>query len=822
VSGDPRQARGRREAAPAPGAHAAGREAPSEGAGARPAARVQHSGFAAAIEAVRAPLAFASEHADALARAPTLGASVLAALARAAELAIPPEARRRLEQARALVTADAGAEAFGRVARLLAPLLEPDWPARALAQPAERLPGVGPKLAALLARRGIRTLEDLLFFLPRAYEDRRRVAPIETLEVGHPACFEGRVVRAGVVPLSRGRRFFQAVVADGTGAVQLKWFRGIPQFEKRIVPGARVLVAGDVRRYRFSKELHHPDVEVLSDATSVESLARIVPLYAGIEGIAPRTLRRIAQSAAAACSDLAEELLPEGFARELGLPGVGEALRQVHAPTPALDPEELRARRTRYHRRLAAEELFALCVGLERLRERRAERASKPLDPDHPDVARALASLPFELTADQRRAWAEIAGDLRRGQPMSRLLVGDVGTGKTVLAFLACVAARASGGLAAVLAPTEILAEQHLRTFRALAKPLGLRVALVTGSTPPAERRSAERLLRLREVAILLGTHALLADDAPLPELRLVVIDEQHRFGVVQRQALERRGEAPHALVMTATPIPRTLALTVFGDLDQSVLRELPRGRRPVTTRVVPRSAGRAVLAELQRTIARGEQAFVVYPLVEESEKQDLLDATRGFERLRAHLPGRRVALVHGRLDPAERQQVMERFARGEIDVLVATTVIEVGVDVPNATLLVVQHAERFGLAQLHQLRGRVGRGSAPGRAILIGEPTSEDASRRLAILEGSASGFDIAEEDLRIRGPGQWLGTRQTGFLAELRLADLVRDADLVARAREAAQRLVRHDPALVRHPELRSAIERRWGERLGFAHVA
>ncbi len=780
------------------------------------------SGYAESIEAVRAPLSFAGEHGDALTRAPTLVDSVRAALVRAAALAIPPEFRRRFEQAGELLAADAGQETLARVAGLLSPLLEPDWPARALAQPTERLAGVGPKLAALLARRGIATLEDLLFFLPRAYEDRRRIAAIETLEVGHPACFEGRVVRASVVPLGRGRRFFQAVVADGTGAVALKWFRGIAQFEQRIVPGARVLVAGDVRRYRFTKELHHPDVEVLSDEIPVESLPRIVPVYAGIEGIAPRTLRRIAQAAAEVCSDLVEELLPESFARELGLPGVGESLRQVHTPTSALDPEELRVRRTRYHRRLAAEELFALCVGLERVRERRAERPSKPLDPDHADVAKALASLPFELTADQRRAWGEIAGDLRRPHPMSRLLVGDVGTGKTVLAFLACAAARASGGLGVVLAPTEILAEQHLRTFRALAQPLGLRVALVTGSTSPAERRSVERLLRLRELAILLGTHALLADDAPLPDLRLVVIDEQHRFGVAQRQALERRGEAPHALVMTATPIPRTLALTVFGDLDQSVLRELPCGRSPVTTRVVPRSAGRQVLLELQRTVARGEQAFVVYPLVEESEKQDLVDATRGFERLCAHLPGRRVALVHGRLDARERQQAMERFARAEIDVLVATTVIEVGVDVPNATLLVVQHAERFGLAQLHQLRGRVGRGSAPGRAILIGEPTTEDASRRLAILEGSASGFDIAEEDLRIRGPGEWLGTRQAGFLSELRLADLVRDADLVVRAREAAQRLVQHDPGLTRHPKLRVAIERRWGKRLGYAHVA
>jgi ATP-dependent DNA helicase RecG len=501
---------------------------------------------------------------------------------------------------------------------------------------------------------------------------------------------------------------------------------------------------------------------------------------------------------------------------------VGESLRRVHEPVPALDPDELRTRRTRYHARLAAEELFLLQVGLELVRARRAERKVEPLAVDHPDVARALASLPFRLTADQQRAWAEIAADLRRPRPMSRLLVGDVGTGKTVLAFLAAVAARASGGCAAVLAPTELLAEQHLASFRALAAPLGLSVARLTGSTPPPERRSIERLLRLGELSILVGTHALLAESRPIPALRLCVIDEQHRFGVAQRALLERRGDTPHVLVMTATPIPRTLALTVFGDLDQSTLRERPAGRPPVETRVVPRSAGRSVLRELERTLERGEQAYVVYPLVEESEKQDLQDATRGFERLCRALPGRRLALVHGRLDAREQKLAMDRFARGEVDVLVATTVIEVGVDVPGATLLVVQHAERFGLAQLHQLRGRVGRGERPGRAILIGEPKNEEASRRLAVLEGSASGFDIAEEDLRIRGPGEWLGTRQTGFHEELRLADLVRDADLVAEVREAARRLAEADPTLARHASLRAAAERRFGRRLAFAHVA
>jgi ATP-dependent DNA helicase RecG len=494
----------------------------------------------------------------------------------------------------------------------------------------------------------------------------------------------------------------------------------------------------------------------------------------------------------------------------------------VHLPDPDLDPATLQARRTPYHARLAAEELFLLQVGLALRHEASTRRATRPLAPDAPVVARARASFPFELTADQERAWAEIASDLARAHPMSRLLIGDVGTGKTAVALLAAAAAHGAGALTAVIAPTEILAEQHFKTFQALAEPAGIRSGLLTGSTPAPERRSLARMLRQREVTLLVGTHALLVESLELPGLGLVVIDEQHRFGVAQRERLGRKGGAPHVLVMSATPIPRTLALTLYGDLDQSVLRERPPGRAPVETLVVPRSEGRRVLDRVRQTVARGEQVYVVYPLVEESEKQDLLDATRGFERLERALPEASVALVHGRLEAAERSRIMARFAAGELHVLVATTVVEVGIDVPRATLLVVQHAERFGLAQLHQLRGRVGRGARPGRAILIGEPRTEEARQRLAVLAASASGFDIAEEDLRIRGPGEWLGTRQAGHLPELRLADLVRHADLLGPLREAALERVAADPGLAKRARLRDAVERRWGRRLDLGAIA
>ena len=780
------------------------------------------SRFARVQGALRGPLERARGGPEVLARVRDLRATLEPALRRGAELAIPPEARQRFSRAAELLGAgEPDADRLAAVARALGPLLDPGWPVRTLEAGTERIAGIGPKIAAALARKEIHSVEDLLFFLPRAYEDRRQLVEIEALEVGRPACFEGRVTRAGVVPLRNHRRFFQAIVADRTGSVGLKWFRGIAHFQDRIRPGVRLLVAGDVRRYRFAKELHHPDVEVLTDDAPLESLPRIVAAYSAVEGLPPRTLRRVVQACSAQASDLLEAHLPIGFVDARALPELGDSLRHVHCPTPSLDPDELGLRRTPYHTRLVAEELFLLQAGLELRRAALARRTTRPLAVDSAEVREAYASLPFELTRDQERAWREIRGDLRRPHPMNRLLVGDVGTGKTVLAFLAAVAARASDGLAVLLAPTEILAEQHLRTFRGLAGP-GMPTALLTGSTPPAERREIARLLGLGEVAVLLGTHALLSEGLELPGLRLVVIDEQHRFGVAQRQLAERKGDAPHVLVMTATPIPRTLAVTLFGDLDHSLLRERPVGSTPVATRVVPRSATRQVVALMRQTLSRGEQIYVVYPLVEESEKQDLSDATRGFERLQKTLAGHRLALLHGRLDPRERARVMLGFASGQVEVLVSTTVIEVGVDVANATLLVVQHAERFGLAQLHQLRGRVGRGRRPGTAILIGEPASEGASRRLAILEGSASGFEIAEEDLRIRGAGDWLGTRQAGHLPELRLADLVRHAELVEPVREAAARLLAHDPGLVAHPTLRAAIERRWGRRLAFGSVA
>jgi ATP-dependent DNA helicase RecG len=772
-----------------------------------------------AVRAIRGPLDFAQRGPEAAERVLELAETLRGALERAAELWIPPEAAKRLRAARELLAEGASAEALAAVATKLAPLLDPAFPGRCLAQPASRVPGVGPKTAQALARKEIATVEDLLFFLPRAYEDRREISPIDKLEVGRAAVFAGTVTRSGVVPLRNGRRFFQAIVSDGTGAVQLKWFRGIASFEERLQPGARVLVAGEVRRYRYSKELHHPDVEMLAAETGSGELPRIVPSYSAVEGLAPRSVRRLVESAVRCAGDLVDGWLPEATVAELSLAEIGASLREVHLPSVGLEPERLRARDTPYHLRLVAEELFLLQLGLEQRRRDLRARAAQPLVLSPDAEQRALAALPFRLTADQLRVWGEIRADLARPTPMNRLLVGDVGTGKTVLAVLAAAAAHSAGRTTALLAPTELLAEQHFATLRKLATPLGLRSAFISGATPPRERHMLARALEHGDVSVVVGTHALLSESVELPRLGLAVIDEQHRFGVAQRRALATKGENPHLLAMSATPIPRSLALTVFGDLDHSTLREKPAGRAPVATRVVPPTAGREVMSAVSDTLRRGEQIYIVYPLVEESEKADLKDATRGFERLRKALPGVPAALVHGRLDRDLRAQAMNDFAAGRVRVLAATTVVEVGVDVPNATLLIVQHAERFGLAQLHQLRGRVGRGGSPGRAIFIGDPTTTESVARLALLEQTDSGFDIAEADLRIRGAGEWLGTRQAGHLPELRLADLVRHGEYLAAVRRTAEELLRRDPKLASQPGLGAAVARRRGARLELA---
>jgi ATP-dependent DNA helicase RecG len=538
-------------------------------------------------------------------------------------------------------------------------------------------------------------------------------------------------------------------------------------------------------------------------------------------------VRRAVQHAVEQYADLVAGHLPAALAHELALPEAAQALREIHAPPLDVDLAALREFKAPAQLRLVLEELYLLELGLALRRESRA-REQAPAIPGGPRAEEAVARLPFRLTRAQSRVWAEVRADLARPHPMQRLLEGDVGSGKTVIAWLAAIAAAEARCQTALMAPTELLAEQHERTLRRLAEATagadGLRLALLTASVPRADAEERRTGLAAGTIDLVVGTHALLEAAVEFRRLALVVIDEQHRFGVRQRAALARKRDeslAPHTLVMTATPIPRTLALTLYGDLDLSVLDELPPGRKPSRTLLFREGEGARVAELVRETVARGEQVYVVYPLVEESEKSDLRAASESAEKLKRAFPEARVDLVHGRLDAAARAGAMARFERGETQILVSTTVVEVGVDVANATLMVVEHAERFGLAQLHQLRGRVGRGERPGTCALVARGKGEGSEARLAALLETHDGFAIAEADLRLRGPGEFLGARQHGFLPDLRVADLGRDVRWVARAREAALATVRADPSLRRAPELRKAVAARWGARLALAGV-
>ncbi len=798
------------------------------------------SPFASALEAVLAPLRFAAkDDFRGLGRLRDLEASVRGAAERAAALAIPRDARQRFERvAKAFageLEDDRRREAVTKALEQLAPLAQPGWADAALARPLSALPGVGPKRAGQLERRGLWRVADVLFRLPARYDDRRALVAVDALEVGRRATFVAKVLLVDFAPVrgrgGRFRRMLQAVVGDETGTVNLKWFRGGEALSSVVQKGASLLVTGDVRRYRFQKELLHPEVERLADDAGDEptaDLEEIVADYATPEGLHPRALRRLVAAAVDEYADLVAGYLPEALARERALPPAAAALRSLHAPGPDADVEALRQRRSPAHERLVLEELYLLELGLAL---RHASVAAQPgiaVTVDGPRSRAAPDALPFRLTAAQGRAWGEIRADLARPHPMNRLLQGDVGSGKTAVAFLAAVAVAESGQQAALMAPTELLAEQHARTLARLVEQGGeitaLRMALLTSSIPRAEADALRERLAAGEVDLVVGTHALVQRDVRFARLALAIVDEQHRFGVLQRRALTDKtegGRAPDVLVMTATPIPRTLALTVYGDLDLSVLDELPPGRTPVTTEIMREGEGRRVRDLVRATTARGEQVYVVYPLVEESEKLDLRAAVESAERIAAAFPERRVDLVHGRLDAAARAEAMARFERGETHILVSTSVIEVGVDVANATLMVVEHAERFGLAQLHQLRGRVGRGTRPGTCVLVARGGGEDSEARLAAMLETSDGFRIADADLQIRGPGEFLGTRQHGRLPELRLADLVRDARLVSVAREAALARVRKDPGLSREPAVRRAVEVRWGDRLALADV-
>lgn len=687
--------------------------------------------------------------------------------------------------------------------------------------PLSRLPGVGRRTAQRLARLGLATAGDLLWHLPRRYEDRSRWKRIAGLLAGETATVEAEVVEAEEVRTRSGRALVRATVADGTGRLEVVFFNQ-PFRLQQLRPGRRLLLSGRVEEGYRGLRMDHPEVEFLEGDDDVPvHTARIVPVYPATEGMGQRFLRGLAWRVVGPLAERVPEILPPALRRALDLPDRATALRDIHFPP---DEERLEAAR----RRLAFEEWFVMQIALARARGQKRELPGRAHRPDGPRLARFMASLPFELTPAQLRVIDEIRRDMESPRPMQRLVQGDVGSGKTVVAAWALVKAAESGAQGALMAPTEILAEQHARRLRELLRPAGVEVALLTGSQPAAERESVLAGLATGAIPVVVGTHALIQEQVRFADLGLVIIDEQHRFGVRQRALLQDKGRVPDLLVMTATPIPRSLALTLYGDLDLSVIDQLPPGRKPVRTVWLRERQRRRAYDLLAARVAAGEQGYVVCPLVDGSAEEngsgeEAAKAVKPWaEYIARRYPRLRVGILHGRLPGAEKERVMSLFEQGRLDVLVATTVVEVGVDVPNATVMIIEGADRFGLAQLHQLRGRVGRGAKEALCVLVADPRSEEGRHRLEAMCRTQSGFEIAEIDLRLRGPGDFFGTRQHGLPA-LRVADPVRDAGLLRQAREAARALLQRDPELrlPEHAALRQEVLNRYGTYLAEARA-
>jgi ATP-dependent DNA helicase RecG len=696
-------------------------------------------------------------------------------------------------------------------------------PARQTAPPAglstqlQYVRGVGPQRARLLEKKGLTTVEDALFFIPIRHEDRTRLTPLRAVQVGQVATCAGTVAGISPPPPGRARAPLVLLLRDASGYGTATLF-GRGWLTRVLQRGQRLILHGRGARFKDKITLQVQDWELVeSDEDEPIHAGALVPVYSSTEGLPQRALRSLMWRLLEAHAGDVAETLPEALRRRRHLLPLAEALAGAHFP-------QSEAQRLAARHRLAFEDFLLLQLGLAILRARTTRQRGIAMSPPGVLVRRLRQALPWALTGAQERVWSEIRADMAAPYPMHRLLQGDVGSGKTIVAALAVVTAVEAGHQAAVMAPTEILAEQHFMTFQRLLQPLGVPVTLLTSALKGRERSARRAALAAGEIGCVVGTHALVQEAVAFRRLGLVVVDEQHRFGVAQRAQLKAKGERPDVLVMTATPIPRTLALTLYGDLDVSVLDELPPGRRPVITRRRPESSRPQIYAFLREQVAAGRQIYVVYPLVEESEAIDLKAATDMAARLQREVfPDLVVGLLHGRLSFDAKDEIMRRFKAGEIHVLVSTTVIEVGIDVPNASVMLIEHAERFGLSQLHQLRGRVGRGPWKSYCILLTSGRlGEDAERRLQAMVETSDGFRIAEVDLQLRGPGEFFGTRQSG-LPEFRVADLLRDAALLEDARREAQAIVAADPELraAEHRGLRHALLARWRGKLALASV-
>jgi ATP-dependent DNA helicase RecG len=697
------------------------------------------------------------------------------------------------------------------------------------------LKGVGPARAEALAARGIFTVTDLLDYMPFRYEDRKHMACVRDLVPGQTATVFVNVLSCGLTRTRRGVFIYDLAASDLTsrgmgGLIRCKWFNATYLDRNKVFrPGQQVFFYGKVERDPFGSgnlQMIQPQFEVLLPEAQdeIESLemGRIVPVYESIGRLTPRVLRRLIWNALAKVDGAIPESLPPAVIHKHHFPSRAESVRQVHFPDEDQPLSKLAEFRTPAQVRLIFEEFFSLGVGLA-IRRRESKWGPGFAIEVNEKVRTAIKRiLPFHPTGAQKRVLKEIAGDMRRPHPMSRLLQGDVGSGKTIVALQAAILAIENGYQAAIMAPTEILATQHYLYCKQILAPLNYAVELLVSSRRSREKEEVKQRTAVGAAPLVVGTHALIEADVQFRKLGLVVVDEQHRFGVLQRYELIRKGPSPHVLVMTATPIPRTLALTWYGDLDVSVIDELPPNRTPIITQVFEETGRERAYELIRERIAAGEQAYAVYPLVEESAKLDLRPAVLMYEQLSKNVfPNFRVGLLHGRMPAAEKEEVMHQFKAGEIQVLVSTTVIEVGVDVPNATIMLVEHAERFGLAQLHQLRGRIGRGTRRSHCLLLaGQPRTEEAEERLKALASTTDGFRIAEMDFKIRGPGEFFGTRQSGLPA-FRIANLLRDQEIMEWARREAFEFVEHPANSAEFKAFSQSLDKEWASRYRLARV-
>jgi ATP-dependent DNA helicase RecG len=662
----------------------------------------------------------------------------------------------------------------------------------------------------MLARKGLHTLLDLFYFTPVRYEDRRRLLPIGKTQEGESAWVKGRVISGGEERFFRsGKRLFKIVMGDETAPLDLLWFQYKAAYLNRLARGDAPLMAyGQIRLNRGRRQMIHPDVKELGQ-TDETSLLGLFPVYSSIEGISDQFLRSTVRRALREYHTELVDPMPQEIPCRLGLPALYEALRDVHFPDDDTSVDLLNVYRTPAHRRLVFDRFFRVMLTLS-LRKRSRMRRTGPVFRIPEGLEERLeAGFRFKLTKDQLRAIRETIGDMRSGRPMNRLLQGDVGCGKTVVAAAVSYVTVHNGRQVALMAPTQVLARQHHEYFSELSEKMGFRSVLLTGAMKRQARHDAYDKIRDGTYNLVIGTQSLIGEDLVLPGLGLVVIDEQHRFGVRQRALLDRKGGDSHMLVMTATPIPRTLAMTLYADMDYSVIREYPKGHRPVSTELVNGSQKQTVYHTLINKISTGQQAMVICPVIEASEEEDLKNALEMYRRLKRLLePEYRVGLIHGRLSGDEKEQVMDRFRKGRMHVLVGTTVVEVGVHAPGATLMVVENPERFGLAQLHQLRGRIGRGEHPGLCLLVADDDLPERTKtRLKILLESSDGFHVAEKDLEMRGQGQLTGIRQAGA-GELDFSEMFREPELLVAAKAEAERMLKTDPKLSdpRHEWLRA----------------